>query len=160
MKLTVEDMNAVVKYMGANGVRNVEVMNDGLLWETSSDIIVISETDGKYRAVKRPLNPPVTELNVMELVGTVDVEEGLERLLEMTRGDMIRLHTCKSGLHLAREGDSFYAWTDKHTTADEKYTFSVPMSEVSLIDDGEYLVGETMSTNQLEQLAEEAEYNG
>ena len=160
MKLTVEDMNAVVKYMGANGVRNVEVMNDGLTWETSSDIIVISETEGKYCAVKRPLNPPVTELNVMELVGTVDVEEGLERLLDMTRGDMTRLYACKSGMWLASEGDSFYAWSEKRTLKKgEDYSFSVPMSEVSLIDDGEYLVGETMSSSQLKQLAEEVGYN-
>lgn len=80
MKLTVQDMNAMVKYMGENEVSNVELVASSISWGTPSDVMAITESGGKYEMVKRPLNPPATELSVIELVGAVDVENGLESL--------------------------------------------------------------------------------
>lgn len=153
MKLTVQDMNAMVKYMEYNEVRNVELVNDGLSWETLSDIITIVEAGDKYTIVKRPLNPPVTDLGVIDLVDSVDVEEGLESLLNTLKGKVLELYTCNSGVSLARDGDSFYAW-DKERAKEEgaKYAVSVPASWVDYISNGEYLVGEKITVSQIHSL--------
>lgn len=98
MRLTAQDMNAMVKYMEYNEVRNVELVNDGLSWETSSDIIAIVEASDKYTIVKRPLNPPVTDLGVIDLMDSVDVEEGLEGMLNTLTGEVLELYTCNSGV--------------------------------------------------------------
>lgn len=155
MKLTVQDMNAMVKYMEYNEVRNVELVNDGLSWETSSDIITIVEAGDKYTIVKRPLNPPVTDLGVIDPMDSVDVEEGLESLLNTLKGEVLELYTCNSGVSLARDGDSFYAW-DKERAEEEgaKYAVSVPASWVDYISNGEYLVGEKMSVSQIHSLVD------
>lgn len=156
MKLTVQDMNAVVTYMCKNDVRNVEVVASSISWETPSDVIAITESGGKYEMVKRPLNPPATELSVIELVGAVDVENGLESLLDTLEGKVLELYTCSSGLELAKEGESFYAW-DKERAEEEgaTYTISVPASLVDYVGDGEYLVGERVSVTRLHNIVKD-----
>lgn len=155
MKLTVQDMNAMVKYMEYNEVRNVELLSNSISWETSNDMITITESGCKYTIVKRPLNPPVTDLGVIDLVDSVDVEEGLESVLNTLKGEVLELYTCNSGVSLARDGDSFYAW-DKERAKEEgaKYAVSVPASWVDYISEGEYLVGEKMSVSQIHSLVD------
>lgn len=153
MKLTVQDMNAMVKYMEHNEVSNVEVVASSISWETSSDIIAIVEAGDKYTIVKRPLNPPTTELSVIELVGAVDVENGLESLLDTLEGQVLELYTCSSGLELAKDGYSFYAWTEARYEA--QYVFSVPASLVDHVGGGEYLVGERMSETRLHNIVKD-----
>lgn len=152
MKLTVQDMNAMVKYMGENEVSNVEVVASSISWETPSDVIAITESRGKYEMVKRPLNPPATELSVIELVGAVDVENGLESLLDTLEGEVLELYTCSSGLDLAKRGKSFYAWTEERD--DAPYVFSVPASLVDHVGGMEYLVGERVSVTRLHNIVE------
>lgn len=153
MKLTVQDMNAMVKYMGENEVRNVELVASSLSWETPSDVIAITERSGKYEVVKRPLNPPATELSVIELVGAVDVENGLESLLDTLEGEVLELYTCSSGLELAKEGESFYAWAERRD--DAPYVFSVPASLVDYVGGREYLVGERVSVTRLHNIVKD-----
>lgn len=153
MKLTAQDMNAMVTYMEHNEVSNVEVVASSISWETPSDVIAITESGGKYEAVKRPLNPPTTELSVMELVGAVDVEKGLESLLDTLEGGMLKLYTCSSGLELAKDGYPFYAWTEARYEA--QYAFSVPASLVDHVGGREYLVGERMTATRLHNIVKD-----